>query len=266
MIIVRTSWALVAALLVTTASPRSIWGYEPQPDAPQYVPARVGVDASAMEDDLQKLIEDAIADGIREQLAEQFHVPVAKGGPQGVAQVGVALSWQDADTLTWSIAIRVEREGTTKRLDPFTCDRCASHEEVLPRIVQELPAVVELLEVAPAEEPDPPDDSATPQGGGDKPKAIGALGYAGIGLGVAGLAGLGVGAWLATRDPSLDGESGADNAGLHDVRPGGWAALALGSAGVVAGVVMIAVDVGKRRRARVAVVPTAGGLVVRGRF
>ncbi|WP_172305409.1 hypothetical protein [Pseudenhygromyxa sp. WMMC2535] len=83
--------------------------------------------------------------------------------------------------------------------------------------------------------------------GGEEVEAIGPLGFAGIGVGVIGLAGVGAGAGLLVKGIEEIPERPIDS---RDYRPGGYAALAVGGAALVAGVVMIAIDVSKRKKAR----------------
>jgi hypothetical protein len=84
-------------------------------------------------------------------------------------------------------------------------------------------------------------------GDGGETKAIGPLGFAGIGVGVLGLAGVGTGVGLAVRGFEPVDETRQD---LKDYRTPGNVVLSIGGAALIAGIVMIAVDVSKRKKAR----------------
>ena len=78
-------------------------------------------------------------------------------------------------------------------------------------------------------------------------RKIGPLGYAGIGLAVVGLAGVGTGIGLIAKgvEPIAD-----DPAYQRNFAKPGAVALGIGGAALLAGVVVIALDVSKRKRAR----------------
>jgi hypothetical protein len=150
--------------------------------------------------------------------------------------------------------------GSARQSDCSLCTRT----ELLERIREELPG---LLKLARAQQE--PVEAAGEEGGGAEEggaeagegggedeggtggevKAIGPLGFAGIGLGVVGLAGVGVGVGFAVRGFEPVDETQQQ---LKDYRTPGNIVLAIGGAALIAGVVMIAVDVSKRKKARAA--------------
>ncbi|HLT39736.1 MAG TPA: hypothetical protein VK034_25810 [Enhygromyxa sp.] len=143
--------------------------------------------------------------------------------------------------------------GSARQSDCSLCTKT----ELVERIEKELPGLLELAldhQVVRTIEGggngdvggDGDGDGDGDVGGGDQRK-IGPLGFAGIGLGVAGLAGVGVGVGLAVKGvepiPPIEKE-------IRDYRTPGNVILAVGGAALIAGIVMIAVDVSKRKKAR----------------
>lgn len=156
--------------------------------------------------------------------------------------------------------------GSARQTDCSLCTRT----ELLERIDGELPGLLKLAREhqVPAVVGGGEDDGGETEGGGDGDgddggredvKAIGPLGFAGIGVGVVGLAGVGVGVAYAVRGVEPVDDNRID---LKDYRTPGNVVLAIGGAALIAGVVMIAVDVSKRKKARkrtVRIEPRAAG-------
>ena len=132
--------------------------------------------------------------------------------------------------------------GSTRQADCSLCTRG----EVIDKIREELPPLVSL-----AREHQVPaatgDEGGGEEGGDEDTKAIGPMGFAGIGLGVVGAAGVGVGAAFAAR-----GEVPKEDMPVEatDYRTPGLVVLGVGAAALVTGVVLIALDVSKRKKAR----------------
>ena len=141
--------------------------------------------------------------------------------------------------------------GSARQTDCSLCTRT----ELLERIEDELPGLLELAREhqvvdavgADGGEDGGGDDGGGEDGGADEVKAIGPLGFAGIGVGVAGLVGVGVGVAFVVRGVEPLDENQID---LKDYRTPGSVVLSIGGAALIAGVVMIAVDVSKRKKAR----------------
>jgi hypothetical protein len=142
--------------------------------------------------------------------------------------------------------------GSARQADCSLCTRT----ELIERIEEELPGLLKLARehqvveaVGGGEEDGGEEGGGGEDGGGEdgQVKAIGRLGFGGVGLGVVGLAGVGVGVAFAVRGVEpLD----ANRIDLKDYRTPGNVVLAIGGAALIAGVVMIAVDVSKRKKAR----------------
>jgi hypothetical protein len=150
--------------------------------------------------------------------------------------------------------------GSARQSDCSLCTRT----ELLERIREELPGLLKLArehQVAAAvgggedggEGEGGNEDGGEGGDGGDgdgrETKAIGPLGFAGIGVGVLGLAGVGVWVGFAVRGFEPVDETQQE---LKDYRTPGNVVLSIGGAALIAGVVMIAVDVSKRKKARAA--------------
>jgi hypothetical protein len=143
--------------------------------------------------------------------------------------------------------------GSARQSDCSLCTRT----ELLERIREELPGLLTLArehQVAAVSDGGEEGEGGGEDGGdggdGDaagERKAIGPLGFAGIGVGVLGLAGVGTGVGLAVRGFEPVDETRQD---LKDYRTPGNVVLSIGGAALIAGIVMIAVDVSKRKKAR----------------
>jgi hypothetical protein len=133
------------------------------------------------------------------------------------------------------------------------CSLCTKT-ELLERIEKELPA---LLDLALAHQPERPIENGNGGGDGDgdgdgdvepvDQRKIGPLGFAGIGLAVGGAAGVGVGVGLAVKGFEPIPPTFLEQ---KNYRTPGNVILGIGGAALIAGVVMIAVDVSKRKKAR----------------
>jgi hypothetical protein len=147
--------------------------------------------------------------------------------------------------------------GSARQSDCSLCTRT----ELLERIREELPGLLKLArehQVPAAAGGEDGGDGGEGDGGegdggeggdgdGRETKAIGPLGFAGIGIGVLGLAGVGVGVGFAVRGFEPVDETLKDRI---NYRTPGNIVLSIGGAALIAGVVMIAVDVSKRKKAR----------------
>lgn len=136
--------------------------------------------------------------------------------------------------------------GSARQTDCSLCTRT----EVIERIEKDLDPLLELALEHQAERavegPGDGDGDGSVVGPVDDRK-IGPLGFAGIGVAVVGVAGVGAGVGLAVKgfEPV-----GGTTVRLKDYRTPGNVILGVGGAALIAGVVMIAVDVGKRKKAR----------------
>jgi hypothetical protein len=143
--------------------------------------------------------------------------------------------------------------GSARQSDCSLCTRT----EMVERIREELPELLKLARQhqvpAATGDGDGGGDTGREDGGdgggedGGETKAIGPLGFAGIGVGVLGLAGVGVGVGFAVRGVE---PKAPDFLQRTNYRTPGNVVLAIGGAALIAGVVMIAVDVTKRKKQR----------------
>lgn len=145
--------------------------------------------------------------------------------------------------------------GSARQLDCSLCTRT----ELVEEIGKELPALLELARKhqVPRAVSDGgrngDDVTGDVTGGGDGEETtvdrrkIGGLGFAGIGVGVVGLAGVGAGVGLVVKGVEPIAPNFYDQ---RNYRKPGTVILAIGGAALIAGIVMIAVDVSKRKKAR----------------
>lgn len=142
--------------------------------------------------------------------------------------------------------------GSARQSDCSLCTRT----ELLERIREELPGLLKLArdQQAPVEAGGEEEGGAEEEGGGEDEggtpeeiKPIGPMGFAGIGLSVVGLAGVGVGVAFAVKgfEPKPP-----DYLEQTNYRTPGNIVLAIGGAALITGVVLIGVDVAKRKKQR----------------
>jgi hypothetical protein len=136
--------------------------------------------------------------------------------------------------------------GSARQSDCSLCTRT----EVIERIEKDLEPLLELAREHQVER-EGVEVGGDGDGDGDvgpvgDDRKIGPLGFAGIGLAVVGLAGVGAGVGLAVKgvEPTPPYQKS------KDFRTPGNVILAIGGAALIAGVVMIAVDVSKRKKSR----------------
>jgi len=136
--------------------------------------------------------------------------------------------------------------GSARQLD---CSLCTGT-ELVEAIEKQLP---DLLELAGEHQVPVKGDVGVVDGNGEVPpvvpvkdeRKLGGLGFAGIGLGVVGLAGVGAGVGLMVRGVEPLDELRWE---LRDYRTPGTVILAAGGVALIAGVVMIVLDVSKRKK------------------
>ncbi len=164
---------------------------------------------------------------------------------------------QNSEDPGYVIGLSIEQgedviQGSARQSDCALCART----ELIDKIAAELPKLIELArtvqvvrEVDTGDDTgnDTSDDSGGDEGGEPRVKPIGPLGFAGIGLGVLGLGGVGAGVALALQEdrPLPDGGKY-----FKDYQTPGYVLLGVGGAALIAGVVLIALDVSKRKNQR----------------
>jgi hypothetical protein len=258
-----TTFALVLALGAGGIPSLSLAGspapapllIERAPDPAPSEPLRAGLRI-----DTEKLGADGepIATKIREQAKavyerESFQDPLDERDPVIVVVVERARNSEDPG---YVIGFSIEQgddivPGSARQSDCSLCTRT----ELIERIEGELPKLLELAATVQVQREVPGGDEGGEAGegggeGGDEGepvKAIGPLGFAGIGLGVVGLGGVGAGVALAVKGfEPIDDQPGQRT----NYRTPGNVILAVGGVALIAGVVMIALDVSKRKKQR----------------
>jgi hypothetical protein len=221
--------------------------------APEQAPARVGLgvdtaDLGSGEEPLKAKIEETAAgvfeaegfEGARDEEDPRIVVVVERTGTEENPGFVVGFSIERGDEIV---------SGSARQADCSLCTRT----ELLERIEEEVVGLLELarehqvVEAVDDGGGDGGEEGGGEDGGGPEVKVIGPLGIAGVGVGVLGLAGVGVGVAFAVRGFEPLDENQLD---LKDYRTPGNVVLAIGGAALIAGVVMIAVDVSKRKKSR----------------
>lgn len=230
---------------------------ERAPDPAPSEPLRAGLRI-----DTEKLGGDGepIATKIREQAKavyerEAFQDPLDERDPVIVVVVERA---RNSDDPGYVIGFSIEQgeevvPGSSRQSDCSLCTRT----ELIERIEGELPKLLELAATVQVQREVPGNDEGGGEGGeggegeggegGEGVKPLGPLGFAGIGLGVVGLGGVGAGVALAVKGfEPIDDQPGQ----RKNFRTPGNVILAVGGVALIAGVVMIALDVSKRKKQR----------------
>lgn len=260
-----TATALALTLCAGVGAPPNALAAEPRVPAPTLlkqaapeptpVPSRVGlrVDTKALGADA-----DPIGTKVRDQAKLVFDQdgvlePLDDQDPVIVVVVERARNSEDPG---YVIGFSIEQgedvvPGSARQSDCSLCTRT----ELIERIESELPKLLDLAGEVQVDRSGGEDDGGDeggedegPEDGGGEPvKAIGPLGFAGIGLGVVGLGGIGAGVALVVKGVEPIPNEGGQ---FKNYRTPGNVILAVGGAALIAGVVMIALDVSKRKKQR----------------
>lgn len=237
----------------------------------------VSVDLGGGDDDI---VAKRLTDEVRGVL-EGKGVAMTEGYEQ--SKVDVSVRW-DADD-NHEIVVKVTNRGEATQTvegSPFVCEACGEN-ELVAKIREVVTGAVPLLKTdegggtAGGGDDGGGDDGAADDGGGDdggstdKPRKMGAIGGAGIGLMVLGAGAVAGGSVLvAMGEKRVDDPADPQRGDTTDFRPPGIAVLAAGSVVLIAGIGMLVGDRVAARRKRVSVTPSASprftGLTVQGRF
>ncbi|MBL4683663.1 MAG: hypothetical protein JKY37_03660 [Nannocystaceae bacterium] len=212
---------------------------------------------------------------VRGHVTSQLSDLAIVAAPIGEVQLTVVVDWRDEARTTYAIAVALTHDGEPIAEDQRSCKLCSSAQlfEAVEASVAEV--AVSMPEVAALPQPKHKPVSAerrTQVDESDKPRALTGLGWGGVGV-----VGVGVGViiggavlWAKGKTTRLSPQ-GAAWLEVRNYRPPGIAMVATGTAILVAGAVMISVNVRRNRRARgVVFVPQGGqysvGVAAVGRF
>lgn len=215
---------------------------------------RLEVDASAISE--QSSTEDASLweDIIATRLGEEFrayHIPLITMGE--AATFKATISWAGNDDST-DIRIKVEisKAGAPPETRTFVCEECEFAPGAAERIIEEMPTLVPLLEqAAPDEAPQEPDGEAPAEEDRPPKRALTAVGWSGIAVGVVGLGLVGGGAFLLTREET---SIAPDSLGRRPIttsypqRVPGIALTAAGGVAIAAGLTMTILDARRKKK------------------
>jgi len=225
--------------------------------------------------------DDIVAKRLTDEIGSVLEgegVGVTAGYEQSKVAVSVAWNADDNHEITVKVTNRGEATQTVEGA-PFVCEACGEN-ELVAKIREVVVGAVPLLAVdddggEPAGDDvsdggDDVGDGADDDGGStDKPRKMGAIGGAGIGLMVLGAGAIAGGAVLVSMGEERE-PTGPQGGETTDFRPPGIAVLAAGSVVLIAGISMLVGDRVAARRKRVSVMPSASrrftGLTIQGRF
>ncbi|HLT38605.1 MAG TPA: hypothetical protein VK034_20095 [Enhygromyxa sp.] len=178
----------------------------------------------------------------------------------------------------------IEGKTATQLIEPVMCSECFDP-ALYEALNHQVPALIEALEAEAASHAEgndvtpPTGDGDAGDGDGDStdlPKAIGPLGFAGVGVTVVGVGVTIGGAVEWSRGRVYEQSAGYYRATGKDHGPLGYALVGVGAAATVAGLVMLGVDAGRRAKLRkqarshVLVIPSISpsnaGIGIIGRF
>gem|GEM_PF-2938340 len=201
-----------------------------------------------------------IAEKIRERAGAQF----IEAGFLGVSAaddpvvVVVVERSTDPENPGYVVGFSIERgdEIVPDSARQSACALC-TRTELIERVERELPPLLELCranqsETASGGEGGEDGGEGGEDGGGDEgvsfdDRPIGSLGFAGIGAGVLGLVGIGLGAGLVATPPTVLEDRPFEQ---RSTATPGYISLVVGGVALIAGVVLIGIDVSKRKRHR----------------
>lgn len=244
----RTSCArgLVVAGALAVASPASAAPAADQDDAPAVEDEEIlRIDAAALGSGLEPLVE-----GIREQAGQEV-----RGRDPAPGRVTIELTWLDTGSFAYSIRVVVESaaSGVSAITNIEACRQCTS-DELVETVVAALKEALDDAraaadEAASAERPVPATEPsrpvpATPT---DAPrrKRLTPMGWSGVGLLGAGVAGVATGATFVALH---ERPARSFPTKLRDYRPPGIATLAVGGGLLVTGAILVALDLHRSRR------------------
>jgi hypothetical protein len=234
--------------------------------------AKVDLDLSALE---------PIDPSVRADLAKQIHAsvePIVREHGLDPEKIHIDVAWRDADQFDYTVDIEfAEHDRVAARKHEISSGPNTEQGELaeliaanLGRFLDEWEGERAALQPAPDSRPSPivdPGPSELP-----RPRALGRVGWTGVGLLIAGVGVAATGGALLGVDRTPHPDRATQ---LRDWQPAGYGLLATGGALLVTGVVMVVVDAVPRARARrsaknAAVTPTLGpthaGAVLKFRF
>ena len=195
-------------------------------------------------------------------------------GSDSATEVDVTIGWHDESEVVFSVVVTAEREGQRFFRDKVACNQCGTP-ELFEQVGLSLEAIAEELatkrrsDEQPPTPAGPPLENQTPSKEAGRPRGLDRLGWAGVGLGSAGLVVTGVGIGLLSKGLQIEPDPGGDAYQLvTDFRPAGTVMTAAGGAALVGGLTLVVVDLVRKRRTRrrssVALLPAAGAYITVG--
>jgi F0F1-type ATP synthase membrane subunit c/vacuolar-type H+-ATPase subunit K len=256
-VVVALTLAAVGAPTVAFASPRpsppAAKMLAPEPEPSPSPRASVRVDTSALEPNTaeqmrEKIVEAAHAAFAARRFAAAEHsldprivIAVEPMGTEENPGFVIGYSIEQGDDVV---------SGSARQSECPLCTRT----EVVERIEQDLGPLLALAAEHQRGDDSPIETSTGPgpvgpeiEGPAPDTRKIGPLGYAGIGLAVVGLAGVGTGVGLVAKGVE---PIAADPSYQRNFRTPGFVALGVGGAALVAGIVVLALDLSQRKRGR----------------
>lgn len=226
---------LTLTLLLATASP-----HPAGPSGPAELPDEaISLDLAPLE---------PLDPRMRTELSEHLHARAAAviaRHPVSASRVHVAIGWHDVDAFDYDITLDIDGcGGTAARRDRRSTGADTEQSELGDVVEAVLERELGACErdraradaaVSAVRPPPPPSARRSPR--------LGAVGWAGVGLAVAGAGGVGAGIALLSLQPTAHP---TDETKLRTWQPGGAALVTIGGVALVTGTVLAVID-GRRR-------------------
>ncbi|HWB73995.1 MAG TPA: hypothetical protein VG755_03545 [Nannocystaceae bacterium] len=196
---------------------------------------------------------EPIDPGVRAELAAVIHAAISeilRNREVAPETIHIAIAWRDQSDVDYAVRIRIDahggvREQTASTGPDATSDGLAGVvAAALARVLDERPRAVRPEPAGPRPQP-PIVVTPAPAPAMKKDRKLGRLGWAGVGLAIAGTATLGGGIGLLALDRTVDP---FDATRLRDWRPAGGSLVAIGGLALVAGMTMALVDIRPSRQ------------------
>ena len=262
-------------------------GQAPQPEASTPIRVWIETDSRAL-GDLGDNMQGAVIREVRSAFEAQGVVVLDTQQPDAAwLRIRIGGDADDVQLLEYTLYFElIDGKTATQLIEPVACSECYD-ENFYTEIARQAPVLVEAIEAVRAAKTNGSDEHPPPAGDGDgdvsdpppvqlTPKAIGPLGFTGIGFTVAGLGAIVGGAVELSRGNDYEQSEGYRRVTGTDHSPVGYVLTGVGAVATTAGLVMLGVDLGRRAKQRKqarphvhiipSISPASAGVTFVGRF